>query len=82
MTEIEEVIAIMGEGSFSNLIENDNISEELLEKLFTEYYIDHEDMPYGTKKARTGDPHRWIYERLLWLGGHQNVIPISNVVSI
>jgi hypothetical protein len=27
-----------------------------------DYYFD--DMPYGVKKARTGDPHEWISQRL------------------
>lgn len=27
-----------------------------------EYYFD--DMPYGVKKARTGDPDEWIMNRL------------------
>lgn len=35
--------------------------EDLYEKLF-EYYSD--EMPYGTQKARTGDPYNWITEKL------------------
>jgi len=64
MTEKEHVISIIGKEAFNNLIENDEMSDELYEKLFEEYYVDHEDMPYGTKKARTGDPFQWIYDRL------------------
>ena len=30
--------------------------------LLYDYY--QEDMPYGTQKARTGDPYQWIYDRL------------------
>ncbi len=26
------------------------------------YYMD--EMPYGTQKARTGDPYEWLFERL------------------
>lgn len=29
---------------------------------FYELWMD--DMPYGTMKARDGDPHEWVYERL------------------
>ena len=36
--------------------------EDLSEKLY-EYYMD--DMPYGTQKARDGDPYEWIYEHLV-----------------
>lgn len=32
--------------------------EEFVYELFCE------DMPYGTAKARTGDPSEWIYDRL------------------
>jgi len=35
--------------------------EELHSKLF-DYYAD--EMPYGTAKARTGDPDVWILERV------------------
>lgn len=35
--------------------------DELYQKLF-EYYFD--EMPYGTAKARTGDPYVWVSERL------------------
>jgi len=34
---------------------------ELYDKLY-EYYVD--DMPYGTAKARTGDPYDWILEHV------------------
>ena len=75
MTEIEEVLAIIGQEAFEKLIATDEMPDELYGKLFEDYYIDSEDMPYGTKKARTGDPYVWIYERLLWLHKHQSVIP-------
>ena len=79
MTEREDVISIIGQEAFDNLIENDEMSEETYEKLFSEYYVDHEDMPYGTKKARTGDPHQWICKRLHWLVKH-DVISSGNMV--
>jgi hypothetical protein len=41
--------------------EGKDLSKELYDALY-DYY--HEDMPYGVKKARTGDPHEWVSERL------------------
>ena len=38
----------------------DELSDELYHALY-DYY--HEDMPYGVKKARTGDPHEWVADR-------------------
>ena len=40
--------------------ENDELSDELYNALY-DYY--QEDMPYGTKKARTGDPYEWVADR-------------------
>ena len=40
--------------------ETDELSDELYNALY-DYY--HEDMPYGVKKARTGDPHEWVADR-------------------
>lgn len=56
MTEKEEVIKIMGEADFQAL-ETENHFEELFE------YFSNE-MPYGTMKARTGDPWQWIDTRV------------------
>jgi hypothetical protein len=41
--------------------ETGNLSEELYDALY-DYYQD--DMPYGTKKARSGDPYEWIADRI------------------
>lgn len=47
-------------------MKSDNeLSEDLLEKLY--YFVEEHDptwMPYGTKKARDGDPGEWIMEHL------------------
>jgi hypothetical protein len=43
-----------------NFEENDELSDELYDALY-DYY--QEDMPYGTKKARTGDPYEWVADR-------------------
>jgi len=37
------------------------LDNDLFDALY-DYYFD--DMPYGVKKARTGDPHEWISDRL------------------
>lgn len=37
------------------------IEGEVFERLY-DYYLD--EMPYGTAKARDGDPYEWIYQRL------------------
>jgi hypothetical protein len=47
--------------------ENDELSDDLYNALY-DYY--HEDMPYGTKKARTGDPHEWVADRFAADLGH------------
>jgi len=40
------------------------LSDEAYEIAFN-YYINAGEMPYGTAKARTGDPYNWISERLM-----------------
>ena len=40
--------------------ETGDMSDDLYDALY-DYYFD--DMPYGTKKARTGDPHEWVSNR-------------------
>jgi hypothetical protein len=37
-----------------------DMSDDLYDALY-DYYFD--DMPYGTKKARDGDPHEWVSDR-------------------
>jgi hypothetical protein len=39
------------------------LSDELYNNLF-DYYSDNGEMPYGTQKARDGDPYEWIGDRL------------------
>lgn len=39
-----------------------DISEKLLEALMLSDFT--LDMPYGTMKARDGDPYEWVYQRL------------------
>jgi hypothetical protein len=40
-----------------------DLDEDLYHALY-DYYCDHGEMPYGTAKARTGDPHEWVTLRL------------------
>jgi len=40
-----------------------DLDYDLYEALF-DYYCDHGEMPYGTAKARTGDPYEWVTLRL------------------
>jgi hypothetical protein len=52
--------------------ETGDMSDDLYDALY-DYYFD--DMPYGTKKARTGDPHEWISDRFAEdLGINENLI--------
>jgi hypothetical protein len=39
-----------------------NLSDDLYDALY-DYYVD--DMPYGVQKARSGDPHQWIADRII-----------------
>ena len=50
--------------------ENDELSDELYNALY-DYYFD--DMPYGTKKGRTGDPYEWVADRFAADLGHPGV---------
>lgn len=47
----------------ANFKESGEIDNDLYDALF-DYYSDSGDMPYGVAKARTGDPHNWIADRL------------------
>jgi len=38
-----------------------DLDQSLLDKLY-DYFVG--DMPYGTAKARTGDPYEWIADHL------------------
>ena len=42
-------------------IDGEDLPADMYEEL---YYHWEEDMPYGTQKARDGDPVLWIYSRL------------------
>ena len=44
----------------ANFKENGELDDDLYHALY-DYYFD--DMPYGTKKARDGDPYEWVSDR-------------------
>lgn len=41
---------------------SDNGDDDHVESILYDYYFD--EMPYGTQKARTGDPLNWISDRV------------------
>ena len=63
-SEADEVKAILAKHGVSN-IDDMELDGELYQDLFN-YYSD--EMPYGTQKARDGDPMDWIISRLDDLG--------------
>jgi hypothetical protein len=51
-----------------DFIQGGDMSDHLYQALY-DYY--HDDMPYGIKKARSGDPYEWVSDRLYQdLGDH------------
>ena len=68
-TEVDEVRDILNKypEAYAKILDDGDIydNEELYSELY-EYFL--EDMPYGTAKARDGDPVQWITERLEDLG--------------
>lgn len=62
--ETDEVKAILAKHNVSN-IDDMEYGSDLYQDLF-DYYSD--EMPYGTQKARDGDPMEWIFTRLDDLG--------------
>ena len=74
LSDYEAVKAILKKhGCLETEIE-DLDDPKLMEDLY-EYF--QEDMPYGTQKARTGDPDEFIYDALEDLG-----LPLGEVTSL
>jgi hypothetical protein len=44
-------------------VNGSDLSEELYDDLFEYYAFTKAEMPYGTAKARTGDPYEWVTHR-------------------
>jgi len=46
-----------------------DLTEELYDDLYEYYAFTTAEMPYGTAKARTGDPFEWVtlqFEKVFW----------------
>ena len=63
--EYEEVKKILIKHNALNL-DIDQIDDTILMQDLYEHF--QEDMPYGTQKARTGDPDEFIYDKLEDMG--------------
>ena len=46
------------------IVNNCEITDEEFSKLYEYYAFNTNEMPYGTMKARTGDPDQWILKEL------------------
>ena len=57
----EDAVKALGNKAIKQIIESGEFIDDQYEKLFDIY---EGEMPYGTKKARTGDPQQFIYYRL------------------
>ena len=68
-TEIDQVRDILNKypEAYAKILDDGEVNdnEKLYDELF-EYFL--EDMPYGTQKARDGDPVEWITDHLDYLG--------------
>ena len=61
--EDQEIIdALGGHEPLRAIVDAGDLTDEQYEKLFN---LLQTQMPYGTQKARTGDPHEWIMHKLL-----------------
>lgn len=59
INEREQVEALLGV-PVEEVLRQDEFTEEQMVKLL-EFYSS--EMPYGTMKARTGDPYQWLFNR-------------------
>ena len=60
-TSDELAVRILGNKAIKQIIKSGEFIDDQYEKLFDIY---ESEMSYGTKKARTGDPQQFIYDRL------------------
>ena len=66
LSEYDEVKAILKKHNCLNKEIEDLDDPKLMEDLFG-YFCNSGEMPYGTMKARDGDPDEWIADRLIEL---------------
>lgn len=54
---------IMTAEAVAMFVATGEVEPETYDRLF-DYFLRNGEMPYGTAKARTGDPHQWVADRL------------------
>lgn len=59
-----EALMIKHADELAELEETGDMTDELYQDFFN-YYMSLGDIPYGTAKARDGDPYEWIFDRLM-----------------
>jgi hypothetical protein len=64
ISESDQILKILQSNGITDLDEIEYGSQCFDELM--DYYAD--EMPYGVKKARTGMPDEWIYDKLIDLG--------------
>jgi len=62
MTSDQKVIKIFGKKTLLKMIKKCVFTTKEYETLYSIYY---DEMPYGTMKARTEDPDKFIFDRLV-----------------
>lgn len=62
MSELNRILHKHGVWTLSEFQQHVDDGDAELEHDLFEYYSGTGQMPYGTMKARTGDPGQWIYD--------------------
>jgi hypothetical protein len=57
----QQAIKLIGIKAFNKIVNTGNFTDSQFDKLFVLYQ---NEMPYGTQKARTGDPYEFIFNQL------------------
>ncbi len=47
----------------AEFVESGDLSDQAFERCY-EFYLNNGEMPYGTAKARDGDPLQWVHDKL------------------
>jgi hypothetical protein len=64
ITNHDKALKTIGIKAINKILKTGHITDMQYEKLYDIY---EEEMPYGTMKARTGDPFLFIYKKLIEL---------------
>lgn len=48
----------------AEFLEGEDDLDTFVEEIIFDFYLDSGKMPYGTAKARTGDPQEWMFNEL------------------